>query len=105
MAKRRVTQEELDYIAGSAAKICSTQMFDRLQELRNLKWKVFSVSQQKARGEHLTVIGVSQPNVNGEITSRWLQYDGKLYAAPKGKKTYSWNWDVMAARKIAEKVK
>ena len=103
MAKRRVGQEELDFVADTAAKYCNPAMLERLQELRKLKWKVFSVSQNVARNEHLTVIGVSQENVTGEITSRWLQYDGKLYAPPKGKKTYSWNWDAMAARKIAEK--
>lgn len=98
----KVSQYELDHIADTAAYACNPAMSTRLKELRDLKWRVFSVSQHRVRGVHLAVIGVSQPNVDGTLTSRWLQYDGKLYAPTKGRKTYEWNWDTMAARKISD---
>lgn len=98
----RVSQIELDRIADVATYSCDKGMHTRLQELRAFKWKVFSVNQAEVRGQHLVVVGLSQPNIDGTLTSRWLQYDGKLYAPPKGKKRYEWNWDSMAARKIAD---
>ena len=94
----RVSQQTLNDEAGFAARRCSDAMSARIADLTMLGWKVFSVSQATYRGELLAGIGLSN-EIHGKLTSRWLQFDGQLYAPPAGKTRYEWNWDTMAARK------